>query len=69
MRSHCVRASCDFLYGHLATGRGKPYGDCAENVWKSCDAGAVAVQPPQILHVNRTTLVGAPYRGRAEMVQ
>ena len=49
--------------GILATG------DYAEIVRKSCDAGAVAVQPSQILQVNHTTLVRAPYRGRAEMVR
>ena len=62
-------ASCDLLYGHLRTGRTKPYGGCAEIVRKLCDAGAAAMQSLQILHGNRTTLVGALYRGHSETVR
>ena len=57
MRSHCVRASGDFLYGHLSTGRANPYGGFAEIVRILCDAGAVAVQSSQIQNENRTALV------------
>ena len=66
MPSHRVRASYDFLYGHLVTGRAKPYGGCVEIVRKSCDADAVTVQSP---HGNRTGLVRAPHRSRVEMVR
>ena len=62
MCSHCMRASCEYLYGHLATCRAKPYGGCAKIVRKSCDAGAVAMQSPQIPHGNRTSLVRAVQR-------
>ena len=41
---------------------------CAEIKLKSCDAGAVAVQSPQIPHRNRTVLVWTLYRGPAEIV-
>ena len=47
MHSHCLMALCNFLYKHLATPWAKPYRGCAKIVWKSCNAGAVAVQSLQ----------------------
>ena len=61
------RASCDFLYGS-SDWSGKAAGS-AKIVRKSCGAGAVAVQFPQIPHRNRMALVRDPYRGRAEIVR
>ena len=58
MRSHYLRASCDFFYG--ASGA-NPYRDCAEIVQKSCNVSAVAVQSPHPPHGNRTE----PMRGSA----
>ena len=56
MHSHWVQASCDFLYGYLATGQAKPYGGCAEIIKKLCDASAADVHSPQIMHRNRMPL-------------
>ena len=56
---HILYGHRDFLYGHLATDREMTYGGCAEIVRKSCYAGEVAVQSPQIPHENRTALVRA----------
>ena len=44
IHSYCVPASYNFLYGHLVTGRAKPYGGYAEIRWKLCVASAIAVQ-------------------------
>ena len=63
MRSYCARASCDFLYWHLAPGRALPYRGCAEIVRKSCNTGAVAMQTPR---ENRRTLVRAPDMSRGD---
>ena len=54
---HCIRATCDFLYGPSATDRRKPYWNRA----LSCI--------PQPLHGNRTEPVRLPYGGRAQMVR
>ena len=68
MLSCCVRASCNFLYGHLATVQAKPYGGCAEMVQTSCNAGAVVVPSLQILHRNCKVFLRAPDSGHTDMV-
>ena len=61
MCSHCLRASCNFFYGASGQPGVNPYRDCSENVRKSCNVSAVAVQSPQPPHGNRTE----PVRGSA----
>ena len=48
MRSYCVRASCVFLYGHLAKAVEMLCGDSTKIVQRrpSCRAGAVTVRGP-----------------------
>ena len=68
MCSHCLRASCDFLYGPSGASWDDPYRVCAEIVRKSCNLSGFAVKSPQPPDSNRTEPVRLPYRGCAEMV-
>ena len=68
VHSHCVRASSDFFYGHLATGRkscmeavSRSYGNhavSAGSAWKSYGACVASIQRP---HVDGAMTVGGPY--------
>ena len=61
MCSHCLRASCNFLYGPWGQAGVNPYRDCTEIVHLS----GVAVQSPQPLDGNRAKPVPCGFRAEA----
>lgn len=68
MHSHCI-GIVQFLVWALSDRPGKAIRDCAEIVWKPCDAGGIAMQSRLIPNGNHTALVRAQYRGPTVMVQ
>ena len=66
---HIESSIVRFLVWEHGDRPGKAVRGYTEILQKSCDAGVVAMQSPQILHGNHTMFVWAQYRGQAELVQ